>query len=417
MARRTELCYQTDRLLAAVQSRRALEAPERIMSEPQVIISLRGSRRVQAGHPWIYRSDVLSASASAGDIVRVSTEKGRFVGRAFYSDRSQITVRMIAREDVAIDRAFLLERIRQAAARRSEWVSDTDAYRLVYSEGDLLPSLIVDRYGEVLVLQTLSQATDRLKPEIAGILSELFSPRGILERNDARTRLREGLPQSVTVLYGEVPPALMASINGVRFEFDLFHGQKTGGFLDQRENYRAAAQYAHGEALDCFTYSGGFALTIASRCTSVEALDLSAPAIERAGRNRELNSLSNVSFRVENAFDALRQLESSGRRFDTVILDPPAFAKDRASVDAALRGYKEINLRSLKLLRAGGYLVTCSCSHHISEATFIQTVAEAANDAKRDVCLVERNTAAKDHPIIPSIPETYYLKCLIARVL
>lgn len=387
------------------------------MTEPQVIISLRGWRRVQAGHPWIYRSDVLSASASAGDIVRVSTEKGRFVGRAFYSDRSQITLRMIAREDAPIDSAFLTERIRQAAARRSEWVSDTDAFRLVYSEGDLFPSLIVDRYGDILVLQTLSQATDRLKPEIFSILTELFSPRGILERNDPRARLREGLPQSVSVLRGEVPPSLIASINGIRFEFDLYHGQKTGAFLDQRENYRAAAQYAHGEALDCFTYAGGFALTIASRCTSVEALDLSAPAIERAQRNRELNSLSNVSFRVENAFDALRQLESAGRRFDTIILDPPAFAKDRASVDAALRGYKEINLRSLKLLRAGGYLVTCSCSHHISEASFIQTVAEAAIDTKRDVCLVERNTAARDHPIIASIPETYYLKCLIARVL
>lgn len=387
------------------------------MSEPQVIISLRGWRRAQAGHPWIYRSDVLSASASSGDIVRVSTEKGRFVGRAFYSDRSQITLRMIAREDAPIDSAFLTERIRQAAARRSEWVSDTDAFRLVYSEGDLFPSLIVDRYGDILVLQTLSQATDRLKPEIVSILTELFSPRGILERNDPRARLREGLPQSVSVLRGEVPPGLIASINGIRFEFDLYHGQKTGAFLDQRENYRAAAQYAHGEALDCFTYTGGFALTIASRCTSVEALDLSAPAIERAQRNRELNSLSNVSFRVENAFDALRQLESAGRRFDTIILDPPAFAKDRASVDAALRGYKEINLRSLMLLRAGGYLVTCSCSHHISEATFIQTVAEAAIDTERDVCLVERNTAARDHPIIASIPETYYLKCLIARVL
>ncbi|MGH9790282.1 MAG: class I SAM-dependent rRNA methyltransferase [Candidatus Acidiferrales bacterium] len=387
------------------------------MTEPQVIISLRGWRRVQAGHPWIYRSDVLSASASAGDVVRVSTEKGRFVGRAFYSDRSQITLRMIAREDAPIDSAFLTERIRQAAARRSEWVSDTDAFRLVYSEGDLFPSLIVDRYGDILVLQTLSQATERLKPEIVSILSELFSPRGILERNDARARLREGLPQSVTVLHGEVPPALIASINGIRFEFDLYHGQKTGAFLDQRENHRAAARYAHGDALDCFTYAGGFALNIASRCDRVEALDLSAPAIERAQGNRELNAPSDVSFRVENAFDALRQLESAGRRFDTIILDPPAFAKDRASVDAALRGYKEINLRSLKLLRAGGYLVTCSCSHHVSEASFIQTVAEAAIDAKRDVCLVERNTAARDHPIIASIPETYYLKCLIARVL
>ena len=387
------------------------------MPEPQVTISARGLRRIRSGHPWIYRSDICTATAAAGDVVRVDNEQGRFVGRAFYSDRSQITLRMLTRENVPVDRTFLKERIRSAAARRETWVSDTEVFRLCYSEGDLLPSLIVDRYADVLVLQTLSQATERLKSEIASVLVELFSPRGILERNDPRVRLHEGLPQSVSVLYGEVPPTLLAKMNSLQFEFDLFHGQKTGAFLDQRENYRAAAAYAHGDALDCFAYNGAFALTMAPRCSHVEAIDLSAPALERAERNAGLNGFSNVSFRVANCFDALRELEAAGRQFDTIVLDPPAFAKDRASIGAALRGYKEINLRSLKMLRAGGYLITCSCSHHISEPEFLQTVAEAALDARRELTIVERRTQSRDHPIILTIPETSYIKFFVCSVL
>jgi 23S rRNA (cytosine1962-C5)-methyltransferase len=387
------------------------------MPEPQVTISARGLRRVQSGHPWIYRSDIQSATAQAGDVVRVLNHQGRCVGRAFYSDRSQITLRMVARDDVPIDRSFLVERIRSAAARREAWVSDTEAFRLCYSEGDLLPSFIVDRYADVLVIQTLSQATDRLKPQIVSILVELFSPQGILERNDPRVRLHEGLPPSVSVLHGEVPPTLLASINGLQFEFDLFHGQKTGAFLDQRENCRAAASYAHGEALDCFTYNGAFALTMAARCSHVEAIDLSPLALQRAAVNAKLNGISNVTFREANCFDALHQFDAAGRRFDTIVLDPPAFAKDRRSIDAALRGYKEINLRSLKLLRPRGCLVTCSCSHHISEPEFLQMLAEAALDAGRSVTIVERRTQSRDHPILLTVPETAYTKCFIINIL
>lgn len=387
------------------------------MPEPQVTISAKGLRRVQSGHPWIYRSDIRAATASAGDVVRVTNEQGRFVGRAFYSDRSQITLRMLTRNDVPVDRAFLLDRIRRAAARREAWVHDTEVYRLCYSEGDLLPSLIVDRYADVLVLQTLSQATDRRKQEIVGILLELFSPRGILERNDPRVRLHEGLPQTVAVLHGELPSPLASKMNGLHFEFDLFHGQKTGAFLDQRENYSAAALYAHGEALDCFTYNGAFALTTARRCSHIEAIDLSEEALERAKRNAALNNASNVSFRAANVFDALREFEATGRQFDTIILDPPAFAKDRRALPAALRGYKEINLRSLKLLRPNGYLITCSCSQHLSEADFLQALAEAALDAKREITIVERRTQSRDHPIHLTIPETSYIKCFIYNCL
>lgn len=387
------------------------------MPEPQVTISARGLRRIQAGHPWIYRSDVQSAVAQPGDTVRVLNQQGRFLGRAFYSDRSQIALRMLTRDDVPVDRSFLLERIRAAAARRDVWVSETAVFRLCYSEGDLLPSLIVDRYADFLVIQTLTQATDRRKPEILSILAELFSPRGILERNDPRARLREGLPQTVSVLHGHVPEALVAQMNGLQFEFDLFHGQKTGAFLDQRENYRAAAAYARGEALDCFTYNGAFALALASHCTSVEAIDLSSQALQRATRNAALNHLTHLSFREANCFDALRQFEVAGRRFDTIILDPPAFAKTPASVNAALRGYKEINLRALKLLRPAGTLITCSCSHHVSEAAFLQVLAVAAVDARRSLVVVERRSQARDHPILLTIPETQYIKCLIVHAL
>jgi 23S rRNA (cytosine1962-C5)-methyltransferase len=387
------------------------------MPEPQVTISARGLRRIQAGHPWIYRSDVQSANAEAGDVVRVLNHQGRFVGRAFYSDRSQITLRMVTHDDLPFDRAFLLERLRAAAARRQAWVSDTEAFRLCYSESDLLPSLIVDHYADYLVIQTLSQSTDRLKPELVGILVELFSPRGILERNDPRVRLHEGLPQSVSVLHGEVPDAVQARMNGLKFEFDLFHGQKTGAFLDQRENYRAAAIYAHGDALDCFTYNGAFALTMASRCSHVEAIDISSRALHRAALNAQLNGISNVAFREANCFDALREFEVAGRPFDTIVLDPPAFAKDRRSIDAALRGYKEINLRSLKLLRPGGYLITCSCSHHISEAEFLQMLAAASLDARRQLSIVDRRSQSRDHPILLTVPETMYIKCLIIKTL
>jgi len=382
-----------------------------------VVISTKGVERLRSGHPWVYRSDVRSAQAEAGAIVRVMDERGRFHGRAFYSDKSQIAVRLLTRENVPVDRKFFTQRLRRAAAYRETIVENTDCYRLVHGEADLLPSIVIDRYGDYLVVQTLSQASERQKDLIVEILVEQFSPKGILERNDPKVRLLEGLPQSVSVLHGEVPAEILAKENGITFVYDLAKGQKTGSFLDQRENHWAARRYASGDVLDCFSYQGGFALTIADECEHVEAVDMGAAALQVARRNQELNSIVNVTFREGNTFDLLKEYDEVGRRFQMVVLDPPAFAKNRDSLEAATRGYKEINLRALKILAPGGYLVTCSCSYHLSEALFLQLIAEAANDAKKNVVVVERRTQAQDHPILLTMPETHYLKALILKVL
>ena len=388
-----------------------------MVAEASVVITSRGSERLRAGHPWVYRSDVRSALAEAGSIVRLTDERGRYQGRAFYSDKSQIAVRLLTREDVPVDRAFLTERIRRAAAYRKIVVENTETYRLIYGEADLLPSLIVDCYGDYFVVQTLSQSTERIKNLTCEILVELFSPKGILERNDPKVRLLEGLEQRVSVLYGEIPDEIVAKENGIAFVYDLRNGQKTGSFLDQRENHWAARRYASGEVLDCFSYQGGFSLTIANHCAHVEGVDMAPAALEAARRNQKLNSISNVTFREANTFDLLKEYDEVGRRFDMVVLDPPAFAKNRDSIPAAQRGYKEINLRAMKILKPGGYLVTCSCSYHISEATFLQLLAEAANDARKVIAVAERRTQSQDHPILLTMPETHYLKCLILRVL
>jgi 23S rRNA (cytosine1962-C5)-methyltransferase len=392
-------------------------ATARPMTEGSVVISPRGVERLRSGHLWIYRSDVRTAHAEAGAIVRLLDERGNFVGRAFYSDKSQISIRLLTREDVPIDRAFLTARIRRAAAYRDLVVENSEACRLVYSEADLLPSIIIDRYGDYCVLQTLSQASDRLKGLLTEILVELFAPKGIVERNDPKVRLLEGLDQRVGALHGEIPSEILARENGVTFVCDLTKGQKTGSFLDQRENHFAARRYASGDVLDCFCYQGGFALTVADRCTHVEGIDLAPPAIEAARRNQQLNATPNVTFREGNTFDLLKEYDEAGRRFQMVILDPPAFAKNRDSIPAARRGYKEINLRALKLLKPGGYLVTCSCSYHVTEPLFLQLLAEAANDARKNIVVVDRRTQAQDHPILLTMPETHYLKCFIVKVL
>ncbi|HEY4709240.1 MAG TPA: class I SAM-dependent rRNA methyltransferase [Candidatus Acidoferrales bacterium] len=381
------------------------------------MITPRGVERLRLGHLWVYRSDVRSAQAEPGAVVRINDERGNLLGRAFYSDKSQISIRLLTREDVAIDRAFFAARIRRAAVYRDLVVENSDACRLVYGEADLLPSLIVDRYGEYIVLQTLSQSSDRLKNLFVEILVNQFSPKGVVERNDPKVRLLEGLGQRVSVLHGDVPPEVLVRENGVTFVCDPAKGQKTGSFLDQRENHWAARRYASGDVLDCFSYQGGFALTIADRCAQVEAIDMAPTAIEAARRNQQLNSISNVHFREGNTFDLLKEYDEAGRRFQMVILDPPAFAKNRDSIPAARRGYKEINLRALKLLKPGGYLMTCSCSYHITEPLFLQIIAEAATDARRTVAVVERRTQAQDHPILLTMPETHYLKCMILKVL
>lgn len=385
--------------------------------EPSAVISPRGVERLRSGHLWVYRSDVRPTQAEAGAVVRLVDGRGNFQGRAFYSDKSQIAVRLLTREDRPVDRAFFIERLRRAAAYRALVVENSQACRLVYSEADLLPSLIVDRYRDYLVVQTLSQGTERIKSLVVEILVELFSPRGVLERNDPKVRLLEGLEQRVSVLHGEIPAEIPAQENGVTFVHDLLKGQKTGSFLDQRENHLAARRYASGEVLDCFSYQGGFALTVAGKCTHVQGIEMAPAALQAARRNQAVNGISNVDFREGNTFDLLKEYDDAGRRFQMIILDPPAFAKNRDSIPAAQRGYKEINLRALKLLKPGGFLMTCSCSYHITEPLFLQILAEAANDAKKAIVVAERRTQAQDHPILLTMPETHYLKCLIVKVL
>ncbi len=387
------------------------------MPEGSVVISSRGVERLRSGHLWVYRSDVRSAQAEPGAVVRLTDERGRFQGRAFYSDKSQIAVRLLTAEDVPADRAFFRERLLRAVTYRKLVVQDSQACRLVYGEADQLPSLIVDQYADYLVLQTLSQSTEHYKGLFVEVLAELLSPKGILERNDPKVRLLEGLDQRVSVLLGEIPSEILAQENGVTFAYDLQKGQKTGSFLDQRENHLAARQYASGEVLDCFSYQGGFALTMAGRCEHVEGIDMAPAAVEAAKRNQQLNAIENVHFREGNTFDLLKEYDDAGRRFRMIILDPPAFAKNRDSIAAAHRGYKEINLRALKILEPGGFLLTCSCSYHITEPLFLQILAEAGNDARRTVVVVERRTQARDHPILLTMPETHYLKCLIVKAL
>ncbi|MCA1634608.1 MAG: class I SAM-dependent rRNA methyltransferase [Acidobacteria bacterium] len=388
------------------------------MNQSVISITRRGAERARAGHLWIYRSDVRDAGrAAGGSVVRVRDERGRFVAHALYSDRSEIALRLLTHREEEIDREWWRRRLREALARRAGADAEADAYRLVYSEGDLLPSLIVDRYADVLVVQTLSQGTEAAKEMLTALLVEETGARSVVERNDVRVRVLEGLPMSAGVLYGEPPATLEVVQHGVRFEVSPLGGQKTGAFLDQRENHLAARRYARGRALDCFTFNGGFALSVASACENVLGLDVSAEAVSAARRNAELNGASNVEFREANVFDALRAMEDAGERFETIVLDPPAFAKNRASVPAAARGYKEINLRALKLLEPGGVLITCTCSYHMSEQMFLDVIAEAASDACRRVQLVERRTQSRDHPVLVGVPETLYLKCVVARVI
>ncbi|HEX6728574.1 MAG TPA: class I SAM-dependent rRNA methyltransferase [Pyrinomonadaceae bacterium] len=381
-----------------------------------VRVTKRGGDRVRTGHLWIYRSDIVEIDAGGGSVVAVTDEGGNFIGQALYSDASQIALRFLTQTNEQIDQGWWRQRIRDATARR-RIPEDTNAYRLIYSEGDLVPSLIVDRYDDVLALQTLSQGTDKIKSSLTEILIQEFDPSAVIERNDARVRHLEGLPLIAGPLYGVAPEQLEVQQDGIRFLVAPSGGQKTGSFLDQRENRLAASAIAHGRALDCFTFNGGFALHLSDACYQVIGIDISAEAIAVAEKNVQLNDFWNVEFREANVFDALREMETAGERFDTIVLDPPAFAKNRASLKAAIRGYKEINLRALKLLNPEGILVTCTCSYHVSEELFLRILADAAFDAHRRLQIVEKRMQASDHPVLLGMSETYYLKCVIARVL
>lgn len=385
---------------------------------PTVKVSARGAARLQDGHVWVYRSDVISADGvSAGSLVTVTDHRGQALGTALYSSASQIAIRLISREPVADFPALLRKRIADAIRYREPMIRDTDAYRVIFSEGDFLPGLIVDRYNDLLSVQILTQAMDaaHVRDHVMAEIAERLQPASIFERVEPRIRELEQLPPRDSSLLRGEKAGTVFTMNGVQFCYDALAGQKTGAFLDQRENYAAAAQYAHGEALDVFCYQGGFALHLAPRCSQVTGVDSSRPALEMADRNAALNH-RDIEWIEANAFDLLRDYAGSGRHYNTVVLDPPAFAKSKRDLDTAMRGYKELNLRALKMLRPGGILVTCSCSYHVSQPDFLQMLTEASHDAHRGLRISEMRGQAKDHPVLLNVPETSYLKCVIANV-
>ncbi|HZC23759.1 MAG TPA: class I SAM-dependent rRNA methyltransferase [Candidatus Binatia bacterium] len=397
--------------------------PPKESALPKIRVSPRGAGRLKSGHVWVYRSDILSADGIApGSLVAVTDQRGKPLGAALYSSSSQIAIRLIAHEPVQDFPALLKQRIADATAYREKVVRDTDAYRLIFSEADFLPGLIVDRYNDILSLQILTQAMDAnpVRETVISSITQKLAPASVIERVDPRVRELETLPARASgLLHGE-KTATTFTMNGVQFHYDALEGQKTGAFLDQRENYAAAAQYAKGDALDVFCYQGGFALHLARICDQVTGLDSSRPALEVADRNAALNQgllgQKQIEWIEANAFDLLKDYAAANRRYDTIVLDPPAFAKSKRDLDAALRGYKELNLRALKMLGPGGLLVTCSCSYHVNEASFLEMLASAALDAHRKLRLIEIRGQAKDHPVLLNVPETAYLKCVIASV-
>ncbi|NDD64885.1 MAG: class I SAM-dependent rRNA methyltransferase [Acidobacteria bacterium] len=401
------------------------ESPE--PASEVAVVATRGAARLRSGHPWIYRSDLEQRPGlESGAVVRVVDPRRRFLAWAHYGAESEITLRVLSRsEDETIDRQFWRKRLEQAIEMRSRIVRGSDSCRLVHGDGDLLPGLVIDRYGEALVIQTLTQGMESLKALWVELLVDILRPGLIIERNDVRIRQLERLPMITSVLYDrdgfrpgeEVLPPTIITENGLRFKIDLMTGQKTGAFLDQRENRAVAREVARGRGLDCFSFHGSFALHLAAGCDHVTALDISAPAIEQARENAALNGVTNVEFIETNVFDQLRAYDDANQRFETIVLDPPAFARNRAALEGARRGYKEINLRAMRLLVPGGILITCTCSYHVSEALFQEVLEDAARDAGRTLQIIEKRTQGRDHPMMLSLPETLYLKCFVLRMI
>jgi len=387
-----------------------------------ITVNRRGAARLRGGHLWVYRSDLVPpANVPRGTFVQVRDERGRKLGSALYSDASQIAIRLLSSEEITEAQlpSLLRERIATAVQFRRQIARNTDSYRVVFSEADLLPGLIVDKYNDVLSMQALTQAFDReeLRQIVTEALAEHFPACSLVERVEPHIRELEQLPERPSQLVRGERSSTIFTMNGVRFHFDGLAGQKTGAFLDQRENYAAAGRYAHGEALDCFTYQGSFALHLARLCEHVTGVDSSRPALEIAEQNEQLNRTAHRCGEIEwieaNTFDLLKDYATAGRQYDTIVLDPPAFAKTKRTVSTALRGYKELNLRALKMLRPDGILVTCSCSFHVSETEFLEMLGSAAADAARRVRILEKRGQAHDHPILLNVPETAYLKCII----
>ncbi|MBI5067752.1 MAG: class I SAM-dependent rRNA methyltransferase [Deltaproteobacteria bacterium] len=386
--------------------------------EPAVTITRRGADRLASGHPWIYRSDVERAPADlpSGEVVAIVDGRRRFLAKAYWSTRSQIALRVVTRDEEPVDEPFLAGRLRSALELRERTFPGEPSVRLVHGEADLLPGVVVDRYGEVAVLQTLIPATDRRKELLADLLVQLAGVRAVVERNDVKVRELEGLPLSKGMLRGEAPGALEYREGAARMKLDLLGGQKTGAFLDQRENRLRAGEYARGRCLDCFTYAGAFALQLAARAEHVTAVELQAPAAAQARENAALSGVAGLEVVEQNAFDFLRDEAEKEPSWDLVVLDPPAFAKNKASIPAARRGYKEINLRAMHVLKPGGILVSASCSYHVSPAMLEEIILDAARDVRRPVQMLERRGASRDHPVLLGVPETQYLKCFILRL-
>jgi 23S rRNA (cytosine1962-C5)-methyltransferase len=391
----------------------------------KVIVNDRAAKRLRDGHVWVYTSDVLNdAGAQPGAMVHVIGPKDKILGSAIYSSSSQIKLRLLGRDALRSEDELLQlvrQRVAEAVSYRSKIVQDSDAYRLVFSEADRLPGLIIDRYNDVFTVQVLTQAwaaPDRKQVIIEGL--KAADAKNIVERADARIRELEQLPEMESGLVQGDKSSTIFTMNGVKFHYDALGGQKTGAFLDQRENYAAAAHFARGEALDVCTYQGGFALHLARVCNKVTAVDISREVLEVAEQNEKLNAAKNkteIEWIEGNAFDLLRDYASAGKQYDTIVLDPPAFAKSKKHLESAMRGYKELNLRALKMLRPGGVLITCSCSFAVSEQDFFAVLNEAAQDAHRSVRVLEKRTQAKDHPILLGVPETFYLKCFVLSVI
>ena len=386
------------------------------MENGRVTVSRRGADRIRRGHLWVYQSDLLKTDAPPGAIVSVLDERGPVIGKAFFSSKSQIALRLLARGNAVINEQFLKTRFDDADRLRERLGVDPMLSRRIYSEGDLVPGLVVDRYEDRLVVQSLIQGTDAIQSTITDILTARYQPRSILLRNDSRVRELEGLPLEQEVLGDPLPETLIVNEDGKKLSVSLAGGQKTGSYLDQRDNHRAVRRYAHGQALDAFCYGGGFALQLSDLCEHVDAVDISAQAVEVAKANAERNGLHNVDCIEANAFDFLRDRHREGARYDIIILDPPAFAKNKESLEGALRGYKEINNRAMRLLRRGGILISCSCSHHLSEGQFAEMLAAAARDAGCWIRVLERRFQSADHPILLAVPETLYLKCFFLEI-
>jgi 23S rRNA (cytosine1962-C5)-methyltransferase len=380
-----------------------------------VKVTARGAERWKQGHPWIYRSDVSDEPDKKPGIVSVTDRKGKFLGKALYSPASEIRLRLLTRADEPIDATWWTKRIGIAAERRTG--IGASAWRAVHGEGDGLPSLVIDKYGPYIVAQLLSAGLETARGDVLAAIREAFTPDGILLRNDAGVRRHEGLPEEVVLAFGQVPEVVEVVEDGVKYRAAPWSGQKTGAFLDQRENRQLVAHHtkAGGRALDLFTYHGSFALHLARKAKAVLAVDQSAEALGRGAENARLNGIGNIEWREANAFDLLRELEQRREQFDTIVLDPPAFAKTKANLERAVAGYKEINLRAMKILAPGGVLFTSSCSYHVSRDVFSAMLADAARDSGRRLQLVAATGAAGDHPELLNVPETGYLKGVLLR--